>query len=98
MDDPKGRTTSCGPPPLPVPLKNIDQYDIEYWSLEDAKLKRLPPEKSLAGKIVVVVGAGSGIGKSAAILAAEEDAHVVCVDINIESAKATSDEINNAHG
>ena len=79
-------------------LPQKEAFDIEYWSLEDAKLKRLPPEKSLAGKIVVVVGAGSGIGKSAAILAAEEDAHVVCADINIESAKATSDEINNAHG
>ena len=79
-------------------LSQKEAFDIEYWSLEDAKLKRLPPEKSLAGKVVVVVGSGSGIGKSSAILAAHQDAHVLCADIDVEAAKATSDEINEIHG
>ena len=79
-------------------LPQKEAFDIEYWSLEDAKLKRLPPEKSLAGKIVVVVGAGSGIGRSSALLAAKNDAHVLCADIDVDAAKATSDEINKIHG
>src|SRR5256885_7222632 len=39
-------------------------FDIEYWLLEEAKLKRMPPEKPLDRQIVVVVGAGSGIGRA----------------------------------
>ena len=79
-------------------LPQKEAFDIEYWSLEDAKLKRLPPEKSLAGKIIVVVGAGSGIGRSSALLAAKNDAHVLCADIDVEAAKATSEEINQIYG
>ena len=79
-------------------LPQKEAFDIEYWSLEDAKLKRLPAEKSLAGKVVVVVGAGSGIGRSSALLAANNDAHVLCADIDVDAAKATSDEINEIHG
>jgi len=79
-------------------LPQKEAFDIEYWSLEDAKLKRLPAEKSLAGKIILVVGAGSGIGRSTALLAAQNDAHVICADIDVNAAKATSEEINGIHG
>ena len=41
-----------------------EAFDIEYWPLEEAKLRRLPPEKELDRQIVVVIGAGAGIGKS----------------------------------
>ena len=41
-----------------------EAFDIEYWSLEEAKLRRLPPEKELDRQIIAVVGAGSGIGKA----------------------------------
>ena len=57
-----------------------EAFDIEYWSLEEAKLRRLPPEKELDRQIVVVVGAGAGIGKATAHRLVKEGAHVVCVD------------------
>src|SRR5207247_711999 len=43
-----------------------EAFDIEYWPLEDAKLRRLPPEEELERQIVAVVGAASGIGRAAA--------------------------------
>src|SRR5262249_24479470 len=43
-----------------------EAFDIEYWILEEAKLRRMPPEKELDRQIVVVIGAGAGIGKAAA--------------------------------
>ena len=70
-----------------------EAFDIEYWPLEEAKLRRLPPEKELARQIVVVVGAGAGIGKATAHRVVREGAHVVCVDREASSAQETADEI-----
>jgi len=70
-----------------------EAFDIEYWSLEEAKLRRLPPEKELDRRIVAVVGAGSGIGKETAHRLAREGAHVVCVDRALEGASETAREI-----
>jgi rhamnulose-1-phosphate aldolase/alcohol dehydrogenase len=75
-----------------------EAFDIEYWSLEEAKLRRLPPEKELDRQIVVVVGAGSGIGKAAAHRLVKEGAHVVCVDREQAAAEATAREIVAAYG
>jgi rhamnose utilization protein RhaD (predicted bifunctional aldolase and dehydrogenase) len=44
-------------------LPRQEAFDIEYWLLEEAKLKRMPPEKELSRRVVAVFGAGSGIGK-----------------------------------
>jgi NAD(P)-dependent dehydrogenase (short-subunit alcohol dehydrogenase family) len=75
-----------------------EAFDIEYWSLEEAKLRRLPPEKELARQVVAVVGAGAGIGKAVAQRVVREGAHVVCVDREAASATRTADEIVEAHG
>ena len=75
-----------------------EAFDIEYWSLEEAKLRRLPPEKELARQIVAVVGAGAGIGKATAHRVVREGAHVVCVDREARSAQETADEIVKVHG
>jgi rhamnulose-1-phosphate aldolase/alcohol dehydrogenase len=75
-----------------------EAFDIEYWSLEDAKLRRLPPEKELDRQIIAVVGAGNGIGKALALRIAKEGAHVVCVDRDHAASQATAREIIARHG
>jgi len=75
-----------------------EAFDIEYWALEEAKLKRMPKDKEFSRTVVVVVGAGSGIGKETAFKFASEGAHVVCVDVNEEAAKGTAAELTKIHG
>ncbi|MCA9872188.1 MAG: bifunctional rhamnulose-1-phosphate aldolase/short-chain dehydrogenase, partial [Anaerolineales bacterium] len=79
-------------------LPRQEAFDIEYWLLEEAKLQRMPPEKELARNVVIVVGAGSGIGKATAHRVAQEGAHVVCVDLDEESAKETAGELTKKYG
>jgi rhamnulose-1-phosphate aldolase/alcohol dehydrogenase len=74
-------------------LPRQEAFDIEYWLLEEAKLKRMPPEKEFARNVVLVVGAGSGIGKATAHRMAKEGAHVVCADLSQESAQTTAAEL-----
>ncbi|BCM89275.1 4-formylbenzenesulfonate dehydrogenase TsaC1/TsaC2 [Abditibacteriota bacterium] len=77
-----------------VALPQQEAFDIEYWLLEEAKLKRMPPEKSLARQVVIVIGAGSGIGREVAHRIAPEGAHIVSVDLNAEAAQKTADELS----
>ena len=79
-------------------LPRQEAFDIEYWLLEEAKLKRMPPEKEFARNIVVVIGAGSGIGKATAHRMAKEGAHVVCADLSEEAARATAQELVEVYG
>jgi hypothetical protein len=79
-------------------LPRQEAFDIEYWLLEEAKLQRMPPEKELARNVVIVVGAGSGIGKATAHRVAQEGAHVVCVDLNEEAAQETAAELTKKYG
>jgi rhamnulose-1-phosphate aldolase/alcohol dehydrogenase len=81
-----------------VSLPQPEAFDIEYWLLEEAKLKRMPAEKELARQIIIVIGAGSGIGRETAHRLVKEGAHIVCVDINEAAAKATAAEIILQHG
>jgi len=81
-----------------IPLPQQEAFDIEYWLLEEAKLRRMPAEKELARQVVAVIGAGSGIGKEIVHRVVREGAHVVCADLNGESAKATAKEITDKHG
>jgi len=81
-----------------IALPQQEAFDIEYWLLEEAKLKRMPAEKELARQIVVVIGAGSGIGKETAHRLAKEGAQIVCVDLNADAAKATAKELTDKLG
>jgi rhamnose utilization protein RhaD (predicted bifunctional aldolase and dehydrogenase) len=47
-------------------LTEKEAFGIEYWELEEAKLKRMPPEKALAGKVAIITGAAGGIGTATA--------------------------------
>ncbi|MDX6766738.1 MAG: bifunctional rhamnulose-1-phosphate aldolase/short-chain dehydrogenase [Candidatus Methylacidiphilales bacterium] len=81
-----------------IALPQQEAFDIEYWLLEEAKLQRMPAEKELARQVVIVVGAGSGIGKETAHRLVKEGAHLVCVDLNAEAAQATAKEITDKYG
>jgi rhamnulose-1-phosphate aldolase/alcohol dehydrogenase len=81
-----------------IALPQQEAFDIEYWLLEEAKLQRMPAEKELARQVVLVIGAGSGIGKETAHRLVKEGAHIVCVDLNVDAAKATAKEITDKHG
>lgn len=74
-------------------LPRQEAFDIEYWLLEEAKLKRMPPEKEFARNAVLVIGAGSGIGKATAHRIAKEGAHVICADLSEQAAQATANEL-----
>jgi len=63
-----------------VALPAIEAFRIEYWAMEEAKIRRQPAEKELSRRIVLVVGGGSGIGREVALLAAQRGAHVVVAD------------------
>ncbi len=75
-----------------------EAFDIEYWSLEEAKLRRLPPERELDRQVIAVIGAGSGIGKATAHRLVKEGAHIVCVDLDEAAARATAREIIAKYG
>jgi len=81
-----------------IALPQQEAFDIEYWLLEEAKLRRMPAEKELARRIIVVVGAGSGIGRETAIRLAKDGAHLVCVDLNADAAAATARAITDKYG
>jgi len=61
------------------PIPEADQFDVEYWSLEQAKLGR-SAEKVLARQVCVVTGGGSGIGAATAKAMAAEGAEVAVLD------------------
>jgi rhamnose utilization protein RhaD (predicted bifunctional aldolase and dehydrogenase)/NAD(P)-dependent dehydrogenase (short-subunit alcohol dehydrogenase family) len=63
-----------------VALPAIEAFRIEYWAMEEAKIRRQPPEKELSRRIALVVGGASGIGREVSLKAAALGAHVVVAD------------------
>lgn len=74
------------------PISEADQFDVEYWSLEQAKLSKAAVGR-LAGQIAVITGAGSGIGAATARAMAKEGAEVVLLDRDPERARSVAAEI-----
>ena len=79
-------------------LPQQEAFDIEYWLLEEAKLRRMPAEKELARQVAIVIGAGSGIGRETALRLSREGAHVAAVDLHEDAASATAREITDKLG
>jgi rhamnose utilization protein RhaD (predicted bifunctional aldolase and dehydrogenase)/NAD(P)-dependent dehydrogenase (short-subunit alcohol dehydrogenase family) len=76
-----------------VALPAAEAFKIEYWALEEAKIRRQPPEKELSRRVALVVGAASGIGREVARLAAARGAHVVVADRDTEGADSVRVEL-----
>src|SRR5260221_8296746 len=74
-------------------LTAAEAFRIEYWPLELYKLKLRPPDRDLAGKVVLITGAASGIGGATAYRLAQEGAHVVIADINMEGAEQVAADV-----
>ncbi len=75
-----------------VALPPSEAFRIEYWKLEEAKIRRQPPEKELSRRVALIVGGGSGIGREVALLAAERGAHVMVADRDVKGAEAVAEE------
>ncbi len=88
----------------PVVFKNYtamamqESFNIEYWSLEEAKIQRMPPEKEMSRKVAFVAGAGPGIGTLTAEQLAKNGAHVVLADIKPEMASLSAERVRKAFG
>ena len=76
-----------------APIDEAEKFRIEYWTLEEEKLKRRPNPKPLAGRIALVTGAGSGIGRAIAQRLAAEGACVVVSDRDGDAAQRVAGEI-----
>ena len=81
-----------------VALPPSEAFRIEYWALEEAKIRRQPPEKELSRQIALIVGGGSGIGREVALLAADRGAHVVIADRDFEGAARVAEELKKISG
>jgi len=75
------------------PISEREKFRIEYWSLEEAKLQRLPKPLSHATKVAFVTGAASGIGKAIATRLVADGAHVVIADLDESKAQAVAAEL-----
>jgi NAD(P)-dependent dehydrogenase (short-subunit alcohol dehydrogenase family) len=97
-----GTLPQCGPANAPasfkvftnyVALPAIEAFRIEYWTMEEAKIRRQPPEKELSRRIALIVGGASGIGREVALLAAARGAHVVVADRDEPAAQRVAAEL-----
>ena len=75
-----------------VALPASEAFRIEYWALEEAKIRRQPAAKELSGRIILVVGGASGIGREVVLMAAARGAHVVVADREMDAANKVAAE------
>ncbi len=75
-----------------------EAFNIEYWLLEEAKLKRMPPEQPLSRKVALITGSGGGIGKAIAEKFVQEGACVILSDMDQERLDEAKQEFLGKYG
>jgi rhamnulose-1-phosphate aldolase/alcohol dehydrogenase len=75
------------------PISEAEKFRIEYWELEEAKLRRRPKPRPLATRVALVTGAGSGIGAATAARLAAEGACVVIADKDPAAGRKVAEQI-----
>lgn len=81
-----------------VGLDELEAFRIEYWALEEAKLKRMPAPKPLVGKIALVTGAAGGIGAATARRLLAAGACVMLTDRDADALSGARAQLVAAHG
>jgi rhamnulose-1-phosphate aldolase/alcohol dehydrogenase len=79
-------------------LSESEAFAIEYWPLERYKLAQAPPRGELAGRVALITGGASGIGRATARMLASRGAHVVVADRNLDGAEEVAAELVAAFG
>jgi rhamnulose-1-phosphate aldolase/alcohol dehydrogenase len=79
-------------------LSESEAFAIEYWPLERYKLAQASARGELVGRVALITGGASGIGRATARVLAARGAHVVVADLNADGAQEVADELVAAHG
>ncbi|MBM4016072.1 MAG: bifunctional rhamnulose-1-phosphate aldolase/short-chain dehydrogenase [Planctomycetes bacterium] len=79
-------------------LPDAEAFSIEYWLLEEAKLKRLPPERPLSRRIALITGGAGGIGKASARRLLQEGAVALLADVDAAALDAAVAELAKEFG
>lgn len=80
-----------------VALAEQEAFDIEYWQLEEAKLKRMPRPGPFAGQVAYITGAAGGIGRAVAEAVLARGGNVVLTDIDGGRLEALRQDLSVAH-
>ncbi|HEX6557727.1 MAG TPA: bifunctional aldolase/short-chain dehydrogenase [Ktedonobacteraceae bacterium] len=81
-----------------ISLSDAESYAVEYWPLEQYKLKMAPPEREFSRHVVLVTGAAGGIGSAICRRMAQDGAHIVATDIDLASAESLAAHLNQHFG
>ena len=81
-----------------ISLSDAESYAVEYWPLEQYKLKLAPPEREFARHVALVTGAAGGIGSAVCRRLAQDGGHIVATDIDLAGAEQVAAYLNSHFG